>query len=118
MAYKLLRERYRKDGSKFFISLTKDWIGAGVEYKVGEATKPVPGNGPLAAFKSLNDVAFFKKEYGWSYVLLFRCRIRKDMKQEKLWYKDGTGYICKKDKKYLPPGTILCKSITITKQIM
>lgn len=121
MAYKLVRQTMfgvldKREGpiiaADRFKSLVVSIGGAGVYYTVGVPTVPKDWCGPLAAFKTLQDVEQFVKENGHETAALFRCRVKKDLENKYLL--NGLGGT----KLYtLPKGTVLCKEITLTKLI-
>jgi len=114
MSYKIVRSTFIK-GEEIFKSLTMSLFRGGVVYEVGKPTRPLPDCGPLAAFETLRDVEEFKRLRGWTHEPVFRCRIKKEIKKDNLFITaDG-----KIEQLFggLPPGTILCKEITLIRLI-
>lgn len=102
---------------EFFESLTISPCWGGVIYRVGEPTRPSPDCGPLAAFRTLQDVKDFKKRYGWRADPVFRCRVKKEMKEDSLFVTVNGEIERNIPTESLPSGTILCKEVTLIKLI-
>ncbi len=105
-----------------FESLTISPHYGGVIYKVGKPTHPSPNCGPLAAFRTLKDVKDFQRRHGkasfwngWRGDPVFRCRVKKETKEDNLFVTINS--MIDSFSGDLPPGTILCKEITLTKLI-
>lgn len=109
MAFKIVRN-YSCWG--LYESLIIPLYGGGVIYEVGKPTIPKKGYGPLAAFKTMKNVEEFKSLNGWKEEPVFRCRVKKDKKSTSV-----STPTYHKPAYRLPSGTVLCKSITLTKQI-
>jgi len=87
---------------------------ATVIYAIGIKTKPNPKCGPLTAFQTMKDVYNFAQCNGWYDYPIFKVRIIKYKgKRKALWsLTDRELGIC-----HLPPGTVLCSSITLIKRV-
>jgi len=115
MPYKIVSSH---GDEEHFRSLTREYSQGGVAYEVGKPTHPLPNCGPLAAFKTLEDVKNFKLAHGWPGSPVFRCKVKKEERESKLFAphkrrEDGVEHFIGT----LPVGTILCKKITLIERI-
>jgi hypothetical protein len=115
MAYKIVRGGFvdEKGASTIYKSLTRLTKETGqVIYEVGKPTRPTKGCGPLCAFDSIEAAKLFKHAHGWYSAPVFLCKIERDKKNTQPYTSFGLEPVVP-----LPPGTILCKKVTLTKRI-
>jgi hypothetical protein len=100
-------------------------VESGLQYEVGKKTTPSKGCGPLAAFSNLKEAKeFMNREclLSTTYAKIFECKaVRSRSKQRMLWrrvldIKEKRGFYIRPWLN-LPPGTILCSSVTLTKEV-
>lgn len=112
MPYKIVSRsaRYLEYGS-----LTQDFTTGGVIYKVVKPTHPRGNCGPLAAFKTLQDVYRFKKQHGWDFNPVFKCKVKREKYHNDMFFLQYDKVVYYES--VLPHGTILCSEITLTKSV-
>lgn len=78
---------------------------SGIKYEIGEVTTPEEGYGPLCGFTKLNYAIRFWCVVPHNHIIL-ECEYTPSS-EESAWSTCHKRYI-----EYMPPGTILCSSIT------
>ncbi len=94
-----------------------------VQYGIGETTKPLPGNGPLAVFALESDaLEFYLKQRGDSLGFsVFKCSYKRS-KSTSLWTRFFDIYEKKRLRsrvsyRDVPNGTVFARSVTLLEKL-
>ena len=83
-----------------------------VEYKIGEWTVPLKGNGPLAVFDNVDNLLRFCVSVGWHKCCVFEAEYIRSTERA-LWVDPAYKHILP-----LPAGTVFASQVRLLREIM
>jgi hypothetical protein len=87
-----------------------------VRYLIRRWTTPLPGNGPLCVYKSLDDIYGHHNDAAIGF-LIFECKIIPSSLR-KVWYQVLSGKVIEKNIEDLVPGTVLADKVKLIRRVI